>query len=147
MSQLRFSHIGICVSDWQRSLCFYRDRLGFTRVFELALEGEPSSTLLQIEDVQFRAIYLERDGVRIELLHFERPGHTQGPTPRPFNQLGLTHLSLRVDDLDAFAAELAEAGVELLAATRIEAASVGAKAMFVTDPDGTLIELVQQRGD
>jgi len=147
LSQLRFSHLGICVSDWQRSLCFYRDRLGFEPVFELALEGEPSSTLLQIEDVEFRAIYLERDGVRIELLHFDRPGHTRAPTPRPINQLGLTHLSLQVDDLDSFVAELAEAGVELLEATQIEVASVGAKAMFVSDPDGTLIELVQQRGD
>jgi len=147
LSQLRFSHIGICVSDWERSLCFYRDRLGFRRVAELAREGEPSSTLLRIDDVAFRAIYLERDGVRIELLHFERPGHMRAPTPRPINQLGLTHLSLRVDDLDSFAAELAEAGVELLTATRVEAPASGAKAMFASDPDGTLIELVQSHGD
>jgi catechol 2,3-dioxygenase-like lactoylglutathione lyase family enzyme len=147
LSQLRVSHIGICVSDWQRSLRFYRDLLGFQHVYELELAGEPSSTLLQLDDVEFRAIYLERDGVRIELLHFEQPGHTAAQTPRPMNQLGLTHLSLRVDDLNAFAKELEQVGVELLDATRIEVASVGAKAMFVTDPDGTLIELVQQRGD
>jgi catechol 2,3-dioxygenase-like lactoylglutathione lyase family enzyme len=147
LSQLRFSHIGICVSDWQRSLCFYRDRLGFRQLFELELAGEPSSTLLRIDDVEFRAIYLERDGVRIELLHFTRPGHTSAPTPRPVNQLGLTHLSLQVRDLDAFSEELAAAGVELLEATRIDVASAGAKAMFIADPDGTLIELVQQRGD
>jgi catechol 2,3-dioxygenase-like lactoylglutathione lyase family enzyme len=135
------------VSDWQRSLCFYRDRLGFQQLYELELAGEPSSTLLRIDDVEFRAIYLERDGVRIELLHFTRPGHTSAPTPRPVNQLGLTHLSLRVRDLAAFSEELAAAGVELLEATRIDVESAGAKAMFIADPDGTLIELVQQRGD
>lgn len=147
MAQLRVSHIGICVSDWRRSLRFYHDVLGFEYLYELELSGEPSSTLLQLEDVEFRAVYLEREGVRIELLHFEKPGHTRGPTPRPVNQLGLTHLSLRVGDLDAFLPTLAEAGVEILEATRIDAPAVSASAVFIADPDGTLIELVQQPGD
>ena len=88
MAQLRVSHIGICVSDWRQSLRFYHDVLGFQYLYELELSGEPSSTLLQLEDVAFRAVYLEREGVRIELLHFEKPGHTREPTPRPLNQLG-----------------------------------------------------------
>ncbi len=58
------SHIGICVSDWERSLRFYRDVLGFQYAFELAVKGEPSDTLLALKDVALRAIYLERDGVR-----------------------------------------------------------------------------------
>jgi catechol 2,3-dioxygenase-like lactoylglutathione lyase family enzyme len=63
------------------------------------------------------------------------------------NQLGLTHLSLRVDDLDAFLRELAEAEVDVLEPTRIDVAPAKVKAVFITDPDGTLIELVQQPGD
>jgi catechol 2,3-dioxygenase-like lactoylglutathione lyase family enzyme len=63
------------------------------------------------------------------------------------NQLGLTHLSLRVDDLDAQLARLVEAGVEVLEPTRIDLPEAGVKAVFVSDPDGTRIELVQQPGD
>jgi len=144
---LRVSHVGICVSDWKRSLRFYHDVLGFRYVNELELAGEPSSTLLQLPDVKFRAVYLEREGVRIELLHYERPEPVRGPIPRPMNQLGLTHLSLRVGDLDAVLLALAEADVRVLESTRIDVSQVNAKAVFIADPDGTLIELVQQPGD
>jgi catechol 2,3-dioxygenase-like lactoylglutathione lyase family enzyme len=147
MAQLRVSHVGICVSDWKRSLRFYHDVLGFRYVRELELSGEPGSTLLQLEDVDFRAITLEREGVRIELLHYERPGHVCGQIPRPMNQLGLTHLALRVDDLDATVKELEEARVDVREETSIEVPEANAKAVFITDPDGTLIELVQQPGD
>jgi catechol 2,3-dioxygenase-like lactoylglutathione lyase family enzyme len=141
------SHVGICVSDWERSLRFYHDALGFRYVSELEVEGEPSDTLLRLEGVSLRAIYLEREGVRIELLHYASPGHEGDGAPRPMNRLGLTHLSLRVDDLDAVLAELERAGVEILRDTRIDVREAGTRAIFVCDPDGTLIELVQRPGD
>jgi catechol 2,3-dioxygenase-like lactoylglutathione lyase family enzyme len=144
---LRVSHVGICVSDWKRSLRFYSEVLGFRYVSELEFEGEPSATLLQLKDVEFRAVYLERDGLRIELLHYEEPAAAAGPRPRPMNQLGFTHLSLRVDDLDATLERFAAAGVEILDHTRIRIPEASAQAVFVADPDGTLIELVQQPGD
>ena len=147
MPGLRMSHIGICVSDWKRSLRFYQDVLGFRYVHELEVKGEPSDTLLQLKGVDLRVVYLEREGVRIELLHFASPGHTGDATPRDLNRLGLTHLSLRVDDLDAMLAELREAGVNVLSHTQIEIPEAEARAVFITDPDGTLIELVQQPGD
>ena len=141
------SHIGICVSDWRRSLRFYHDVLGFRFVSELAIQGEPAATLLELPGVDLRAVYLEREGVRIELLHYASPGAVGDPHPRPMNQLGLTHLSLRVDDLDALLPRLEEAGVEILRGTRIDVPQTATKAVFVADPDGTRIELVQQPGD
>ena len=111
------------------------------------MKGEPSDTLLQLKGVDLRAVYLEREGVRIELLHYASPGHTGDATPRELNRLGLTHLSLRVDDLDALLAELMPAGVNVLSHTQIEIPEAKARAVFITDPDGTLIELEQQPGD
>ena len=141
------SHVGICVSDWKRSLAFYHDVLGFRYVNELEVKGEPSETLLRLKRVDLRAIYLEREGVRIELLHYVSPGHRGERTPRPMNQLGLTHLSLRVDDLDALLEELRRAGVHVLEQTRIDIEEAHTRAIFIADPDGTLIELVEQPGD
>lgn len=140
---LRVSHLGICVSDLERSLVFYRDALGFAFESELRVAGPPSETLLRLRDVRLRAVYLVRDGVRIELLHYETPGHRGDGSPRPMNQLGLTHLSLRVDDLDEALAALEARGVRVLRDTRIEHAQLRARAVFVTDPDGTLVELVE----
>jgi len=147
MSLLRLTHIGLCVSDCERSLQFYRDVLGFRYLSELQLAGEPSSTLLQLPDVELRAIYLERDGTRIELLHYPVPGHRGDGAPRAMNQLGLTHLSLRVDDLAGLLDSMRAAGVRILDRTRIDIPAFDAAAVFVTDPDGTLIELVQAPGD
>jgi hypothetical protein len=42
---------------------------------------------------------------------------------------------------------LRAAGVGVLEATRIEVPAFNAAAVFVTDPDGTLIELVQHPGE
>ena len=49
---------------------------------------------------------------------------------------------------DASLAEMKRAGeVTVLEQTRIDVPAAGTKAIFVADPDGTLIELVQQAGD
>jgi glyoxylase I family protein len=147
MSFLRLTHIGICVSDWERSLRFYRDVLGFKYLSELQVAGEPTNTLLQLHNVELRAIYLERDGTRIELLHYASPGHRGDGKPRSMNQLGLTHLSLRVDNLAAALADLKKAGVYIVERTHIDIPAFEAAAVFISDPDGTLIELVQSPGD
>ncbi len=147
MSLLRLTHIGICVSDWERSLRFYRDLLGFTCRSELQVAGEPSDTLLQLRNVELRALYLERDGMRIELLHYGSPGHQGDGQPRAMNALGLTHLSFRVDNLAGTREALKAAGVRILDQTHIDIPAFEAAAIMITDPDGTLIELVQAPGD
>jgi catechol 2,3-dioxygenase-like lactoylglutathione lyase family enzyme len=142
---LRVSHLGICVSDLERSRAFYRDALGFAVESELEVEGEPSETLLRLAPVRLRAVYLVRDGLRIELLHYAAPGAVGDGSPRAMNALGLTHLSLRVDAIEESVARLAAHGARVLEDTRIDNAKLRAKAVFVTDPDGTLIELVETK--
>lgn len=139
----RVSHLGICVTDLDRSLRFYRDGLGFREAGALEVSGPEAGRLLELPGVQLRAVYLERDGVRLELLAYAAPGPAGDASPRPMNQLGLTHLSLRVDHLDAAADALERAGGTVLAHTRIDNPALRSRAIFVTDPDGTRIELVQ----
>ena len=92
------------------------------------------------------AVYLVRDGVRIELLRFASP-----PAPpqraRTMHEPGLTHLSFRVKDLDMTLAALRAAGERVLEETIVRIPHVQAAACFVVDPDGQLIELVQSPGD
>ena len=63
------------------------------------------------------------------------------------NALGLTHLSLRVDDLAGTLKGLRGGGVRVLDESRIDIPDFGAGAVFLCDPDGTLLELVQSPGD
>ena len=142
----RLTHIGICVSDMDRALRFYRDCLGFRHEHELRVAGEPSDTLLRLRGVDLHAVYLARDGVRVELLAFASPSPPP-PRPRAMNQHGLTHLSFRVADLDATLAALRAAGERVLDETVIRFPAYQSAACFIVDPDGQLIELVQAPGD
>ncbi len=147
MAILRLTHIGICVADLERARRFYVDGLGFTPRSALHVTGEPARTLLRLPDLDLHAAYLERDGVRIELLHYRVPGTIGDASPRPMNARGLTHLSLRVDDLAATLPPLAALGGRVLDDSRIALPGTGPAAVLLTDPDGTLIELVQAPGD
>jgi catechol 2,3-dioxygenase-like lactoylglutathione lyase family enzyme len=143
----RLSHLGICVADLEQALRFYRDGLGFREVSALEMSGEPGATLLGLPGVSLRARYLERDGARIELLHYPAPGALGDGRPGPMNARGLTHLSFRVEGLDAVLARLVALGGAVLGATRVGSASLGMQAVFLCDPDGTRIELVEAPGD
>jgi catechol 2,3-dioxygenase-like lactoylglutathione lyase family enzyme len=144
MSVRRLSHHGLCVSDLERSLAFYRDGFGFTEVSRLRFEDASTHTLLSLPGCVLEAVYLRRDGTTLELLHFPRPGtHLGDGTPRPMNRVGLTHLSFLVSDLDALLAKLRGLGATVLETTRLDTQGKGANAIFVTDPDGTRIELVE----
>jgi len=143
---VRLTHIGICVADMERALRFYRDLLGFRFEHELRVAGEPSDTLLRLRGVALHAVYLARDGVRIELLRFASPPAPPART-RSMNEHGLTHLSFRVEDLDATLAALRAAGERVLEETIIRMPAYRSAACFVVDPDGQLIELVQAPGD
>jgi catechol 2,3-dioxygenase-like lactoylglutathione lyase family enzyme len=143
----RLTHVGICVSDLDRSLRFYRDVLGCTEVGRLELSGEPTATLNGWPDVHLRAIYLERDGWRLELMEFPVPGWVGPQAPRPMNQVGLTHLSFRVADLDAVCAQIQAAGGGLLPDTRLELPRTATRVIMAFDPDGLRLELIQSPGD
>lgn len=139
------SHLGLCVADLDRAARFYREGLGFRERSRIEVAGETSSRLLGLEGAALRGLYLERDGLRLELLQFDAPGPRTLETPRPMNGLGLTHLSLRVSDLDTLTPALVAAGGRVLEESRIEAGPV--KALFLLDPDGTRLELLEAPGD
>jgi lactoylglutathione lyase len=147
MAIQHFSHVGICVSDLQASLAFYRDLLGFQEVHRLDSSGAITDRLLELEGVELTAVFLERDGVRLELLRYAAPAHTGDARPGAMNRPGLTHLSLRVDDLDATLEVMRDKGVAILDHTRGGAPEHGVGVVFVSDPDGTRVELLQQPGD
>jgi catechol 2,3-dioxygenase-like lactoylglutathione lyase family enzyme len=144
---LRLSHIGICVSDLDASIRFYAEGLGFSERHRLLVTGAEAEQLLELEKLELEAVYLERDGTRIELLHYRSPGHVGEPVPRPINRLGLTHLSMRVSDLDAAIRNLVSLGATLIEGTQMYNPAYEAGAVFLADPDGVRIELVQSPTD
>ncbi len=150
--EVTFSHVGICVSDLEQALRFYCEGLGFELVQSHTV-GPEFGRLMEIDDVALQSRFVRRDGVSIELLHFDAPGHVGEATRRPINQLGLTHLSLRVSDVDAVAERIESLGGTVVRSTRTTFGSAGSAVsagvldfLYCTDPDGTRLELMHLPG-
>jgi catechol 2,3-dioxygenase-like lactoylglutathione lyase family enzyme len=144
---LSFSHLGICVSDLERSVRFYVEGLGFEPVASHQV-GAEFAALMEVDGVALESRMLARDGVTIELLGYSSPGTTGDGARRPMNQLGFTHLSLRVDDVDDVAATIEALGGTVVTATRttFELPEVRLDFLYCTDPDGVRIELMDLPG-
>ena len=130
-----FNHIGLCVTDLERSRNFYEQALGFSFWWELEAPEE-SSVLLQLDTpLELHAVYLLNNDFVLELLGYH-PDRLEQWRHRSMAEPGLTHISVSVADIDAAIERVEQFGGEAIPETH-----VGVCAM-VRDPDGQLIELV-----
>ena len=146
MAILHFSHSGVCVSDIERSTAFYRDVSGFTRHHHLHLNGEADSTAVKVKDAELDVVYLERDGTVVEVLHFAESAPTRDAVPREMNRMGLTYYSCNVDEIAEVSPDVVAAGGHVMQETQVGTPN-DKSCVFVTDPDGCLIELVKSPAD
>ena len=139
MPVIGVSHFGICVSDIDRSLAFY-ELLGFRFSRRRKVADSEVQRLLELDTLDVELVFVEQDGVRLELIHFARPA----ARPRAavdFNVQGLTHISLKVTDFDDTLDRLEQAGVSVKRHTVGGYAEANCRFAFCTDPDGQRIEL------
>jgi catechol 2,3-dioxygenase-like lactoylglutathione lyase family enzyme len=135
----QMAHTGIMVANLEKTIALYHDLLGMP-VVKVVREG-PSPA-------PYAALGSEDDYLEI----FERSAGARPPAPEagaPI-QLGLSHLSVWVKDLEALAPRLAEAGYPLTRNKVVRYAPrwVGAaiKVAWIDDPDGAPIELLEYVG-
>jgi catechol 2,3-dioxygenase-like lactoylglutathione lyase family enzyme len=139
----RITHLGICVRDLECSVVFYERALGFVTVGRMQATGPETETILSVPDAVVDLVYLERDGLRIELLAYLGGARGDG-TPRPMDQVGLTHLSIRVGSIDDLVGPITNEGGSVLAETEV-CFEWGNRGVMTLDPDGTRIELIERR--
>lgn len=120
--------MAVWTADWDRSLRFYIDGLGFTQKI---IWGESPK----------RGVMLDTgDGNYLEI--FERE-----VAPEPTGEAHILHLCFRVDDCAA-AVEVARAAgaqvtTETFAPPVFEKMGLGAKIAFILGPDGEIIEFFE----
>ena len=119
-------HIALKVHDIERSLDFYRDRLGFPEMMRIDKpEGGLWLVYLRVTDEQFIEIF---------------PGAENERAPG-WNANGMNHMCLAIDDIEALVAEIEAAGIPLLMPLKF--AVDGNWQAWIEDPDGNRIELMQ----
>ena len=117
-------HIAIIVSDHDRALDFYVNKLGFSVIRDcFRQERKDWKTDLAL------------DGLELELFS------QSNPPKRPSypEACGLRHLAFRVADIEAAVAELAEKGIAC-EPVRVDGFT-GRRMTFFFDPDGLPLEL------
>lgn len=131
---MRIQHVGLVVSDLDRSRRFYAGALG--------LEEVPRPSNFTFDGAWFRF-----GGTEIHLLS---DAHATGGAgqldPGPGAAKGMTHhLAFEVEDVDAACARLAESGVALEGGPMPR--GDGYVQVFFRDPDGYVLELFQWTGE
>jgi catechol 2,3-dioxygenase-like lactoylglutathione lyase family enzyme len=142
MKNARLLHYSHCVSDIARSRRFYTEVLGFEVVVEFEFDDPATARVMGLPRARFTGVFMKRDGMRIELIGFSEPPPDRTVRPRRSNEIGHSHLSFYVLDLDATLGELRAEGVEVLDHSRAVLPS-GVECCVVRDPDGFPIEIVQ----
>lgn len=141
-------HVSFTVADLDRSLGFWRDLLGLPVLSDWVTEAEYLAEITGIPNVQMRICFLELPGsaLRLELIQYLRPP-TGGEAPTT-DRAGAGHLCFDVRDIETLAARLRAAGVRLKSSpvTITSQANYGARALYLTDPDGITLELRQPPG-
>jgi HAD superfamily hydrolase (TIGR01509 family) len=124
--RVRVGHVGIEVGDLFTMERFYRAALGLSLGYRYVSRNTRG----------LRTVFLERDGLRIELL--ERPR----PAPFPGERVHVpNHVSLEVDDVDLAYARLAALRFPGVTLTPPRNTGDGFREVELRDPEGNVVEL------
>jgi catechol 2,3-dioxygenase-like lactoylglutathione lyase family enzyme len=141
-------HTGITVSNLERSLAFWRDVLGFELSHTAHQKGALAQEITGVEGAEIKLAVLKAPGGhKIELLEYLAPADRKRANLRPCD-IGSVHVALLVEDLEAVLALIAASGWEAAGKpqTLETGPNVGKRVVYVRDPDGATVELMQVRG-
>jgi catechol 2,3-dioxygenase-like lactoylglutathione lyase family enzyme len=146
MTGSRVDHVSLTVADIDRSLRFYHDLLGIPVLGRGSETGSPGTQVTGVDHASY--LYADLDlgsGQLLELLQYLEPRGVR--RAHRINDLGSGHFGLRVDDLETVLLRLGRAGF----APRSQPVLLekptwwrGAMCVYVTDPDGATVELVER---
>lgn len=123
--------VGIVVTDLERALSFYRDRVGLVVVAEL------STSLIG----KGRMVQLQHGTSRIKLIELAAAPLVAVPSDIAA-ALGYRYITLLIADVVGMIAKLTASGVTVvIPVTQLDN---GAMIAMVKDPDGNVVEFVQE---
>ena len=138
-------HAAFVVSDLDRSLEFYMGILGLDLYRRFVEEGPFIDNLTGIKNVKVEwAKLIIPSGGLIELLQYHSHPDTSGTflVGAPSNKMGASHVALTVHGLESIVKDLTQSGYT--AKSEILKAPGGkAKILYVHDPDGSILELIE----
>jgi catechol 2,3-dioxygenase-like lactoylglutathione lyase family enzyme len=141
MANNAYHHIALRVADMERAGQFYIDAFDAHWKTKPALyEGEFAGIVMGgVPDCRFKVAIMGLDTGVIELFEFLEPVVPTHTAPAP--ERGLLHFCIQVDDIHA-ALERVEAAGGKRHWPKPENVYAGVDVVYVTDPDGNVVELI-----
>jgi catechol 2,3-dioxygenase-like lactoylglutathione lyase family enzyme len=138
-----FNHTSFTVADMEKSVKFWTELLGFKAASVSPREGQWQEAVTGVPDASLMVAHLYGHGHHIEFIQY-LAGALPGAPPPPA-QRGAAHVCLETDDIERTWDALLAAGATAQGriATVTMGAVGGAKAGYIRDPNGILIELLQ----
>lgn len=127
--------VGISVKNLEAETNWYVDKLGFKLTKELSVANGR---------IIFR--WLTQGNERIELVYSATAADTTPVRGKPLGHValhGLAHIALETADLEATKKDLIAKDVTL-AVDVTEVKDLGIKAIYITDPEGNAVEIIQR---
>jgi catechol 2,3-dioxygenase-like lactoylglutathione lyase family enzyme len=142
---LAADHTGITVASLERSLVFWRDVLGFELSHTPHHTGKLASEVTGVPGAEIKIAVLKGYGHKIELLEYLAPADRKRHVDLRPCDVGSMHVTLLVDDLDGVLEKIAASGWKAAGKPQTLTAgpNAGKRVVYVRDPDGTTIELMQ----
>lgn len=134
------SHVGLTVSNFEKAVDFYSKKFGFRLINEQILEKEQVDTLYELYELKYTQVRLgflrAPKGAIVEIFEFN-PGL---PAERTiWNKPGPTHFTLDVHNVQKWYRRLSKEGIRFFSEPQN---TNGTDWVFLQDPDGNLIELI-----
>jgi catechol 2,3-dioxygenase-like lactoylglutathione lyase family enzyme len=139
-------HIGLTVTDLERSIEFYTSVLECTVVMRQEKVGGYLAAIVGYPDAHVLMTHLQPPGggPRIELFQYLVPeSATRELEPR---NVGNAHICFVVEDLDALYGRLVEKGISTISPpVEVDTGvNAGGASLYLYDPDGITLELFQR---
>ena len=145
----RIYHVGLTVSDLDRSVIFYRDILGLEFQGEILMVGEETDKMFHKKNCKARVAYLNgsknMEAPPVELIQFvdDAVNNVQSD----LFTTSISELCFFTDDIDLVYKNLIENNIECLSEPQyfdFTAQGFGkSKAFYFKDPDGIILEMMQ----
>lgn len=139
-----FDHTGFVTTDIERTVEFWTHVVGLEAGPIVERHGDWIGSFTGIEGAALRIVHLHGPDVHLEFLEFTRARiETDPPSPAA---ICTGHVCLRVDDPAAVLQRMVAAGARPAGRVTVitEGAAAGLSGVYLRDPNGLLIELLQR---
>ena len=139
--------VAMTVGNMERSIAFYSDVLGFEKISDVDVLGEPYERLQAIFGLRMRVVRMRLGGEAIELQEYLTPRGRPIPVDSRSHDRWFQHIAIIVSDMDRAYARLRQHHVEHASAApqRLPDWNVnagGIRAFYFKDPDGHPLEIL-----